>query len=198
MFMYNFLRQYQWHLLFALALLASRAQAREKDVTNALESVAGIYSSIYIHEFGHALTMHCVGASDIFIEVPRKGGLFNGLTTGNFAEPLSARERQLLSVSGLFAASMAGELVLQRRGLYRSAYAQAILGSAVVSDLRHVYTYYTRVRGRDGYAGNDIDDFELAGGNPHLFSAALVAYSVLALQRMRKENIPFFYVGLPF
>lgn len=58
----------------------------------------------------------------------------------------------------------------------------------------HVVTYYTRVRGRNGYRGNDIDAFELAGGNPHLLSAALLATSAYALQRMHKKNIPVLFI----
>lgn len=185
-------------LLFSFALLSSSANALERDVVNALETVGGIYSSIYIHEIGHALAFKASGATDISIEVPPKGQILGGITRAQFREPFSKGEAQIHAVSGLFASSLAGELVLQHRGLYRSPYAQAVLGAAVVSNLRHVYAYYTRVVGKDGYAGNDIDTFEQAGGNPHLFSVALVSYAVLALQRMRKENIPLFYVNLRF
>lgn len=185
-------------LLFVLSLLPSCAQAVERDITNALETVGGIYSSIYIHELGHALAFSAFGATDITIEVPPKGQILGGLTTAHFPAPLSAGQRQVSAASGLLASSLAGEIVLQRRGLHRSPYAQAVLGTAVVSNLRHTYTYYTRIVGRDGYAGNDIDNFEQAGGNPHLFSAALVSYAVWALHRMRKESIPLFNVDLHF
>jgi hypothetical protein len=62
----------------------------------------------------------------------------------------------------------------------------------------HVYVYYTRYVGVDGYRGNDIDAFAASGGNPHLFSAVLVAYTACSLQRMRTNEIPLFYVNLHF
>jgi hypothetical protein len=54
------------------------------------------------------------------------------------------------------------------------------------------------VRGVNGYAGNDIDQYELAGGNPHLMSAALTGYTLWTLHRMRKSEVPLFYVNLRF
>jgi hypothetical protein len=185
-------------LFLALSLLPSGAQALERDITNALQTVGGIYSSIYIHEFGHALAYKAFGASDITIEVPPKGKILGGLTTVRMQAPFSPGQNQVNAVSGLLASSLAGEIVLQRRGLHDSPYAQAVLGTAVVSNLRHTYAYYTRIVGRDSYTGNDIDHFEQAGGNPHLFSAALVFYSAWTLQRMRKEGIHHFYVDLRF
>ncbi|MFA6443245.1 MAG: hypothetical protein WCV99_12975 [Sterolibacterium sp.] len=185
-------------LLFALALLPLRAQALERDITNALQTVGGTYSSIYIHEFGHALAFKAFGATAITIEVPPKGKILGGLTTAQLQTPLSPGQRQINAVSGLLASSLAGEFVLQRRSLHHSPYAQAVLGTAVLSNLRHTYTYYTRIVGRDGYTGNDIDYFEQAGGNPHLFSAALITYAAWTLQRMKKEGIPLFYVDLHF
>ncbi len=185
-------------LLLALTLLSTNVHALERDLANAVETVGGIYSSIYIHEVGHALAYKAFGATEVSIEVPPKGKLLGGLTTAKFNEPFSDVEGQILAVSGLLTSSLAGELVLQQQGLQRSPYAQAVLGTAVVSNLRHVYTYYTHIRGKDGYVGNDIDSFELAGGNPHLFSAALVSYAVWALHRTRKDDIPLFYVSLRF
>lgn len=185
-------------LLLALSLLPSCAHALEQDIANALQTVGGIYSSIYIHEFGHALAFSAFGATDIAIEVPQKDRILGGLTTAHFPAPLSAGQRQVGAASGLLASTLAGEVVLQSRGLHGSPYAQAVLGTAVVSNLRHPYTYYTRIVGRDGYTGNDIDYFEQAGGNPHLLSAALVSYAAWTLHRMRKEGIPLFYVDLRF
>ncbi len=185
-------------LLLALSLFPACVHALERDITNALQTVGGIYSSIYIHEFGHALAFSAFGATDIAIEVPRKGQVLGGLTTAHFPAPLSAGQRQVAAAAGLLASTLAGEVVIQRRGLHGSPYAQAVLGTAVVSSLRHTYTYYTRIVGRDGYTGNDIDLFEQAGGNPHLFSALLVTYAAWTLHRMRKEGIPLFYVDLQF
>lgn len=184
--------------LFALLLLPASAMAAERDLLNAAESVAGICSSIYIHEVGHALVYKALGASEVSIEVPRPGTVFSGRTSSQFDRPLTPGERQWVAVSGLLAANLAGEFVLQRPGLHRSPYAQSVLGTALVSNLIHVAHYYTRVRGVDGYAGNDIDQYELGGGNPHVMSALLTGYTLLALHRMRQQDIPLFYVDLRF
>jgi hypothetical protein len=44
----------------------------------------------------------------------------------------------------------------------------------------------------------DIDYFEQAGGNPHLFLVTLFTYAAWSLHRMKKEGIPLFYVDLHF
>ena len=123
-------------LFLVLTLLPSYAQALERDITNALETVGGIYSSIYIHELGHALAYKAFGATDIVIEVPPKGKILGGLTTARMQVPFSPGQNQINAVSGLLASSLAGEIVIQRRGLHDSPYAQAVLGASVVSNLR--------------------------------------------------------------
>jgi hypothetical protein len=171
----------------------------ERDVLNAVETIGGIYSSIFVHELGHALVLKAFGATDITIEVPRKDSLLSGSTralppSGGF----SASQTRWIAASGLVAANVIGEIVIQRPGLHGSPFAQSLVGTALVSNVRHVYSYYTKVRGVNGYGGNDIDSYEFAGGNPHFFSAALVAYTVWTLHRMRKKEIPLFYVNLRF
>jgi hypothetical protein len=184
--------------LLSFLLLPCSCFALERDVLNAAESVAGIYSSIYIHEAGHALAYKLMGATDVTIEVPRRGTIFSGQTTGTFTKPFTQDQLKLAAVSGLAAANLAGELVMQHKGLQSSPYAQSILGTSLVSNLIHVTHYYTKIRGINGYAGNDIDQYELAGGNPHLMSAVLTGYTLWTLQRMRKSEIPLFYVNLRF
>lgn len=184
--------------LLSLLLLPYSAFGLERDLLNAVESVAGIYSSIYIHEAGHAMVYKALGASDITIEVPRRGTILSGQTSGNFAQPLTQGQRRLAAIAGLAAANLAGEVVLQHKGLHGSPYAQSILGTSVISNLIHVTHYYTKIRGVDGYAGNDIDQYELAGGNPHLMSALLTGYTLWTLHRMQKQEIPLFYFNLRF
>lgn len=186
-------------LLGVTATLSSTVQALENDLGNAVQTVAGIYSSIWIHEFGHALTFHALGATDIEIKVPREGCWLCGETTSKSpAGGYQLWQAQAIAGSGLLAANLAGEWVLQRQSLQDSAFAQSVLGSSLVSNARHVYAYYTRYVGVDGYRGNDIDAFAASGGNPHLLSAVLLAYTAWSLQRMRQKEIPFFYVNLRF
>lgn len=185
-------------LLTLLLLAPCSAFALERDLLHALESVAGIYSSIYIHEAGHAMADKALGASDVTIEVPRRGTIFSGQTSAKFDSPLTPGQERLIAISGLAAANLAGELVLQHKGLQGSSYARAILGTSVLSNAMHVTRYYTKIRGVDGYAGNDIDQYELAGGNPHLMSALLTGYTVWTLHRMRKQGTPLFCFSLRF
>lgn len=184
--------------LACLLLLPFGASAIERDLSNAVQTGAGICSSIYLHEMGHALVYRALGASNVHIEVRRSGGIFSGQTSGTFKEIPTPGERQLLAASGLLAANLAGEVVMQHKRLHDSAYAQAVLGTSLISNLIHVTHYYSRTRGINGYAGNDIDQFELAGGNPHVMSAVLTAYTLWTLYRMRKKDIPLFYVKLKF
>ena len=184
--------------LSLLLLFPVSATALEKDVLNAVESAAGIYSSIYVHEVGHALVFKALGASEISIEVPRKGTLLSGQASAKFSRQLTQGERRLVSVAGLASANLAAEVVLQHDGLHRSAYAQAVLGTALISNLIHVSHYYTKIRGVGGYPGNDIDQYELAGGNPHVMSALLLGYTAISMRRMQKKEIPLFYVNMRF
>lgn len=189
------------HALTALffVTLSLNVHALEKDVTNAVQTVGGIYGSIWIHEVGHALTQNAFGATDIEIKVPREDRLFSGETLARHPdEGYRPWQAQVIAGSGLVAANLAGELVIQQKSLHGSPFAQSVVGTALVSNAMHVYAYYTRRVGIDGYRGNDIDAFEASGGNPHVFSAALAAYTVWTLQRMRQNEIPFFYVNLRF
>lgn len=71
--------------LLCLLLFPLSAPALERDLLNAVESVAGIYSSIYLHEAGHALALKAAGASQITIKVPRPGTIFSGQTSSTSA-----------------------------------------------------------------------------------------------------------------
>lgn len=122
-----------------------------------MESVAGIHRSIYLHEAGHALAAKAFGATDLVIEVPRNGSIMNGGSTAQFPTPLSPAQRQIFAASGLLAANLAGECVLQQPGFDTAPYAQSILGTSVVSNFIQVTQYYTRIRGVKGWVGNDID-----------------------------------------
>ena len=184
--------------ILTLLLFPVSAQAVERDLLNAVESVAGVYSSIYIHEFGHAVAYKAIGATDVTIDVPRKGSILSGQTSARFDLALTQDQKMIVSIAGFAAANLAGEVVLQHKGFRTSPYAQAILGTSLASNLLHVFHYYTKIRGVEGYAGNDIDQFELSGGNPHVLSVALAGYTLWTLQRMRKKEVPLFYVNLRF
>ncbi len=187
------------HRLILLSALSSSAHALERDLTNALQSVGGIYGSIWIHELGHAVALDAFGATDIRIVVPREDRIFSGETLAKHpTEGYKRWQAQTIAVSGFVAANLAGEVVLRRRSLHDSPFAQSILGTSLVSNTLHVYRYYTEYVGVGGYRGNDIDGFASAGGNPHVLSAALVGDTVWSLRRMRKDGIPLFYVSLNF
>jgi hypothetical protein len=192
------LRMWRWAALALLSGLAQGAQALEKDLVNGVQTVAGIYGSIWVHELGHAAVYRALGSTDVHITVPRPGTIFSGVTEASLPRPLTAAERQTVAASGLVAANLAGEWVLQQRSLHHSPFAQSVLGTALVSNLLHVTQYYTRRVGENGWRGNDIDLFEAAGGNPHVFSGALLLYTAWSLQRMRQNEIPLFYVNLKF
>ncbi len=187
-------------LALAALLAASNinANALECDLGNGLQYVGGIYASILTHEVGHALTAKAFGATDIRIKIPRENGLFNGVTTYNHPRGLSSEQSRMVSVAGLLSANLVGEMVIQRQGLHDSPFAQSVLGTALASNVIHVVTYYTKVRGRNGYRGNDIDAFELSGGNPHLLSAGLLAYTAWSLSRVSRQQIPLFGVRVQF
>lgn len=183
----------------ALAFTTSNAAALTRDLKNAAGASAGIVGSIYGHELGHGLAFRLLGASDVTIHVPGdQCRLLCGSTTARLGRPLTADERRWASAAGLLSANLLNEALLDRRSLARSAFAQGYMAANLYSNLFHVYSYYTRRVGVDGYRGNDLDAFESAGGNPHLLSAALVGYTLYSVKRMHDRSIPLLFVRIPF
>lgn len=182
-----------------LVIAALPAGALEPDLLHAAGAVSGIAASLYAHELGHAIAFRSFGASDVTIHVPGdQCKLLCGATTARLDRALSASETRWASGAGLLSANLISEALLDRRSLATSGFGQGYLAANHYSNLFHVYSYYTRRVGVDGYRGNDIDQFEAAGGNPHLLSAALVSYSLYSLQRVRERRIPLLFVRICF
>jgi len=66
-------------VIYSLILFSVSVKSISNDLTDIIQYGAGYYSSIYIHELGHAAAK-AFGASDITIELPIKGSLFSGAT----------------------------------------------------------------------------------------------------------------------
>lgn len=180
-------------------LIGHTAQASGKHIRNVAGAAAGIYSSIYVHELGHAIAFHARGAEDVRIHIPgRHCKIACGMTSARDTQVHSAAVLQLGSASGFLAANIASELALQNESVARSGFGQGFLAANLYSNGKHVFDYYTKIRGRNGYRGNDIDAYEMSGGNPHLLSAGLLAYSVVSLHRMKKKGIPVMFLQLRF
>ena len=190
------------HRIFFIFLIVFSAstKASERELGNYLQYAAGIYGSIYIHEWGHAAVAYMGGATDIDIDVPRKdGSLLSGNTSYQIAEDKNSPAFKLsVDIAGLITANMAGELVIQKPGLHGNPFAQSIATTNCIANLKHVYTYYTHIRGRDGHIGNGIDAFEMDGGNPHILSALLVTYTLWSLKRMEEKSIPLYGLEYKF
>jgi hypothetical protein len=56
--------------LLAAFLFTSRVHAYDRELVNAIETTAGVYASIGIHELGHAVVAKAFGATEVEIEVP--------------------------------------------------------------------------------------------------------------------------------
>ena len=183
----------------AMALVAYGAAAQASDLADAAGAAAGIAASIYAHELGHGISFRLAGATEVAIQVPgEQCKLLCGSTTARMDRPLTAEERRWNSVAGLLSANLLSEALLSRRSLARSGFGQGFVAANLYSNVAHVYTYYTRRVGVDGYRGNDLDEYEAAGGNPHLLSAVLLGYSLYAVHRMRDRQIPLMFVRLRF
>lgn len=185
--------------LLPMLLFANTANARESDVIDILEYGAGIYGSIFIHELGHVAAAKYYGAYDIDINIPREGASWlSGETSFVLPNDISDQGLRNIQVAGLISASLAGEVVLQTEDLHENEFSQSLFGTAQIANLRHVYTYYTKVVGENGYTGNDIDNYEMYGGNPHVFNALLVGYTLWSLKRASDEGIPLFGYEMKF
>jgi hypothetical protein len=188
---------------FAVAIalcLSSSSLLAQSDLAKGFQFGAGAFASIYFHEVGHAVTAKALGADDIHIQVPRQDCIFCGGTYSTFPKSvvLSPAQNQMRYASGLIAQNLAAQIVVQNRGMYQSAFGQGIMGTNIVSNVRHVYSYYTKRVGENGWQGNDLDGYAQSGGNPHVFSALLLTYTAYSLHRMRQKEIPLFGVSLTF
>jgi hypothetical protein len=185
-------------LLIALAL-SHPALAASKDLERAAGAAAGIFAGIYVHELGHAATFRAAGAEEIRIRVPgTQCTLLCGETQATLRVPPSPAQARMMNTAGFIASNLAAELMLQHESSARSGFGQGFIATNLYSNAAHVFNYYTKIRGRNGYRGNDIDAYELSGGNPHLLSAGLIAYSVYTLHRARKKEIPILFMRVPF
>jgi hypothetical protein len=182
-----------------LGLAISHAAHAGNDLQDAAGAAAGIFAGIYVHELGHAAVFKANAATGIRIHVPgRQCNLLCGETEGMWPARPTRATAQASAVAGFVTSNLATEALLHNPGAARSGFGQGFIAANLYSNVAHVVTYYTRIRGRNGYKGNDIDDVEVAGGNPHLLSAGLVAYSVWTLHRMKKKEIPVMFVKLHF
>lgn len=174
------------------------SQATAGDLGNAAGAAAGVFAGIYVHEAGHALAAHAFGASDVHIRVPgSQCRLLCGETTWLPPSTISPAEKRALDVAGFAASNLAAEAMLRTDARARSAFGQGLIATNLYSNAAHVVTYYTRVVGRNGYRGNDIDAFEQSGGNPHVLAAGMLAYSAWTLHRMKQRQIPVLFMRVP-
>lgn len=186
-------------VLLAGLFVSASAHAEGKELQHGIGAAAGIFAGIYVHELGHALAFEAAGAEEVRVRVPGPTCmLLCGQTDASWRQRPSAAQVRAISAAGFIASNLAAEGLLQHDAGARSAFGQGLIATNLYSNVSHVLTYYTRVRGRDGYRGNDIDSYEMAGGNPHLMSAVVLAYSAYALQRMHKKHIPVLFVSTHF
>ena len=180
-------------------VLSNASQAASHDVERGAGAAAGIFAAIYVHELGHAAAFRAAGAEEIRIRVPgTQCSLLCGETQAAWRMPLSLAQGRMINAAGFIASNLAAELMLQHESSARSGFGQGFIATNLYSNAAHVFTYYTKIRGRNGYRGNDIDAYELTGGNPHLLSAGLIAYSVYTLHRARKKEISILFMRVPF
>ncbi|WP_426191726.1 hypothetical protein [Massilia sp. DWR3-1-1] len=192
------------NVLSSLALLTGLALSQVAcadghDIGRGVGAAAGIVAGIYVHELGHAAAFELAGAEQIRIRVPGpQCRLLCGQTDVTWPVAPGAAALRRISVAGFVASNLAAEGLLRHDSAARSGFGQGLMATNLYSNVAHVVTYYTKVRGRNGYRGNDIDSYEMAGGNPHLLSASLLAYSVYALRRMHQKHIPVLFVSTRF
>lgn len=186
-------------VVFAGLVLSCSAQAAGNDVLRGTGAATGIFAGIYMHELGHAAAFRAAGAEHIRIRVPgSQCSLLCGETEFTWASAPSQSTSRVVSAAGLIASNLGAELLLRYESGARSAFGQGFVATNLYSNVAHVVTYYTKVRGQNGYPGNDIDAYELAGGNPHLLSVGLIAYSLYAVHRMHEKKIPIMFTSVHF
>lgn len=181
-------------VLTTVSCCLSNAHAKDVKLTDVIQYGAGVYGSIFVHEVGHAITAKYYGAYDIDINIPRKdGGFLSGEVTYKIPKRTYESER-VIAVSGLVAANMASELIIQNKDLYTNPFAQGVLATSHITNLRYVYKYYLS----DSKAYGDLEKYANAQGYIHAFNALIVGYTLWSLKRMSDKSIPIFSFEMSF
>jgi len=171
-----------------LFVFSSHANAGALDIG---EFTLGIFSSIAVHELGHAAAVEATGGNVNKIEL-FQNGVFSGATYYNRASR-SKGVNQLIAVSGLLTTSLATEVIIQNQSLHDKSFAQGMLAMNLLSNASYVYNFYTKRFGENGWQGNDIDVYEGYGGNANLFNALLITHTVFSIYRINHDTniVPF-------
>jgi len=174
--------------LSTFLLLVTQAKADAVDIG---EFTLGVFSSIAIHELGHATAVTAAGGHVSKIEL-YQNGLLSGATY--YDRPAQTKgENKLIAVSGLLTTSLATEVIIQNQSLHDKSFAQGMLAMNLLSNASYVYNFYTKRFGVDGWRGNDIDVYESYGGNANAFNLLLVAHTIYSIYRIDHETdiVPF-------
>jgi len=155
------------------------------------EFTLGVFSSIAVHELGHAAAVEVSGGRVHKIEL-YQNGLLSGATYYN-NNGLSSRQNQFVSASGLLTTSLATEVIIQNKNLHDNSFAQGMLASNLLSNASYVYNFYTKRIGENGWQGNDIDVYESYGGNANLLNLLLIAHTAFSIYRINYDTdiVPF-------
>ena len=170
-------------LIFVMLILLPHGGLTYANILNAGPMLFGGMSSVAVHEIGHLTSGVLMGAEVEDVNV----SLFSGYVKFK-PNPDNRMNRKVMIASGLLTPSVVTELMIQNEGLYDSSFAQGFIIGTLYSNLKHVFDFYTKIVGKNGWEGNDIDSYERAGGNPHLFSAFLLGYVTLSVARLESHE----------
>jgi len=188
-----------WAALYLFLFPATPAIAGGANtVGNYALFTTGALSTIGIHELGHAAAIELLGGDVEKIEL-FNNGILSGATYGNI-NVLSPPKQQFVLAAGLLTTSLLTEAIIQTKSLHGNAFAQGAMSWSLASNIWHVKNFYFNKIEKGGWQGNDIDYYKAVGGNPHILSALLLAYSAWAIYRINRQTeiMPLIRINLSF
>lgn len=177
-------------LVFLSLMFTSISQAKA-DALEIGEFTLGVFSSVVVHELGHAAAVEASGGDVNKIEL-FQNGVLSGATHYNRVSR-SKGVNQLIAVSGLLTTSLATEIIIQNQSLHDKSFAQGMLAFNLLSNASYVYNFYAKRLGENGWQGNDIDVYESYGGNANLLNLLLITHTAYSIYRIDHDTniIPF-------
>ncbi len=166
-------------IFIALLVFSVRVYA-EPDYGEIAKFFVGSLSTIVVHEFSHAAVVEISGGDVYEIDL-FKNGIFSGRVHANKINKYTA-------AAGLVSTSLLSEVIIRNDKWHDDSFAQGFVFFSLLSNIWQVKNYYTKEIGVGGYHGNDIDVYEMRGGNPHILSALLIGYSAYAIHRINKDT----------
>jgi hypothetical protein len=154
------------------------------DLKNVAMFGLGFASGTIFHEAGHAAAFWSQGGKVTAINFQSVYGKFDT------NDPNLNRKRQITSLAGYTAQSLATEVIFQNKNWHKNNYALGWMSLGIFVNSSNPIRYYIF-----GQTDNDLGFYEKAGGDPLIPALLMIAHSGFTLYRIFSDTDIPAYLG---